>query len=286
MNVKHTIIGLPKSGKSTFLAALYHLVDSGEVETDLKIESYSGDQTYLNAMVRKWLSCEELTRTSQAGFADTNVQLKLKDMVSGGIIELSFPDLAGEEFESQIEYRTCRRSYVETCDEASGLLLFLTPDRPATDGMTVVEQNEALGIPPDPAQAGKAAKPTEWKYNMIPVQAQLVELLQFINAPPFQRKHRNVAVVISAWDLIKAQDCKPELWLVREMPFLSNFLFANPDLFTYQIYGVSAQGGDVKDDAKKAELCAMTQSHRIDCVGPKCRPNDITAPIRWLSDAQ
>lgn len=42
MNANHTIIGMPNSGKTTFLAALWHLVTSGEVKSSLALDHLEG----------------------------------------------------------------------------------------------------------------------------------------------------------------------------------------------------------------------------------------------------
>ena len=44
----YTIIGMPSSGKTTFLAALWHLITSGELDPSLTLERLEGDYYYLN----------------------------------------------------------------------------------------------------------------------------------------------------------------------------------------------------------------------------------------------
>ena len=40
--------GLPGTGKTTFLAALWHVAKSHEVEGSMRLEKREGDQEYLN----------------------------------------------------------------------------------------------------------------------------------------------------------------------------------------------------------------------------------------------
>jgi GTPase SAR1 family protein len=51
------ICGLPESGKTTFLAALWHVVfERANPDAHLKFDSLSyGDHTHLNAIMRRWL---------------------------------------------------------------------------------------------------------------------------------------------------------------------------------------------------------------------------------------
>jgi hypothetical protein len=278
--IHHTIVGLPKSGKTTFLAALYHLVDSGETKTKLRIERYSGDQSYLNQIVKTWLECKEVIRTSQA--EDTYVELLLQDRESGRGINLAFPDLAGEAFEMQIAQRCCRPEYVAGCNLGGGILLFVSPDRPGNDGMTLVDQNAVVGHPTT-EEAVKSVTTNPWSHKMIPSQVQLVELLQFMQLAPFKQQRRRVAVIISAWDLVAEPRPAPDVWLRREMPLLSQFLQTNQGAFGSRIYGISALGGDIKDDQTRDALIEMTHSERIICTGPECSLHDLTAPILWLT---
>lgn len=279
--IHHTVIGLPRSGKTTFLAALYHLVDAGEVESKLKIKKYLGDQSYLNQIVETWLECKEVLRTSQAG--NTKVELLLEHKESGREILLGFPDLAGEAFETQIEQRRCGAEYIDGCNRSGGILLFISPDRPGDEGLTVVDQNALLGQPTVEEMVESAHGSQAWSHKMMPAQVQLVELLQFMLSPPFVKRRRRLAVVVSAWDLIMEPRPTPGDWLIREMPLLSQFLDTNIDSFETRIYGVSALGGNIHDAGQRGALMETIQSERVICVGPECRPHDLTSPIFWLT---
>jgi hypothetical protein len=282
MPIHHTIVGLPRSGKTTFLAALYHLIDSGEVKSKLRIASYVGDQSYLNNILETWLECKEVIRTSQA--SNTKVELLLENQETGRMINLAFPDLAGEIFEMQVAQRRCRPEYVEGCNANGGILLFVSPDRPADDGMTLVEQSDAFGQP-TPDQIAKIATATTkpWSHKMIPTQVQLVELLQFMQLKPFTPQCRRVAVIVSAWDLVAQPRPEPHVWLQCEMPLLSQFLQTNQDAFESRIYGISALGADIKNAERRNALIGTTHSERVICVGPDCSSHDLTVPILWLT---
>src|ERR1700761_1052789 len=95
----HSILGLPRSGKTTFLAALWHLIDAGEVATKLVLDKLVGDHAYLNAIAEAWRRCEEVPRTSMA--AETKVTIHVHAQAIGQKMALEFPDLSGESFEIQ-----------------------------------------------------------------------------------------------------------------------------------------------------------------------------------------
>ena len=294
----HCIVGLPRSGKTTFLAALWYLIGSGEVPTSMVLEHYSGDYKYINALEESWLKCEEMPRTSSlAGVGDVN--MLINDKTSGNKITLRFPDLAGEVFEAQIASRSCSESYFNYFSLDGGILLFVNADR-KTDGLTHLDLAGILGGDFDegdqglavntaqvdldklPAGEQEAEISVEWSAKLIPEQVQLVELLQFLQRKPFVRKARKLAIIVSAWDIVSNAELDPSAWLKREFPLLYQFVESNPDSFEFRVYGVSAQGGPVTG-SKRAELLQMVPSTRIRCVGPGIDGHDITTPLVWLS---
>ena len=64
MNRKKIVLcGLPSSGKSTFLAALGHLLTTDELPTALSLKELPGSREYLIYLARKWVKFEEIERT-------------------------------------------------------------------------------------------------------------------------------------------------------------------------------------------------------------------------------
>lgn len=269
----HTIIGLPRTGKTTFLAALWHVLDAGEVSTRLILDRLSRDNAYLNSIVDAWRRCQIVPRTSAA--AEQEVTLHVRDTLTGKIGELHFPDLAGESVNQQVEQRSCTVGYVQRFDQDGGVMLFVTADK-VQDDRTILdfatfEDDETL-----PAEYEGA----EWTPRLIPQAVRVVELLQFLQRPPFAIRKRKLAVVVSAWDVVLDVSVTPDTWLARELPLLSQYLESNRESFDVRCYGVSAQGGDV--EIARDALLDQVPSQRIKCVGHESSPHDLTAPIMWL----
>ena len=270
----HSLIGLPHSGKTTFLAALWHLLTSSETKSTWVLDHLDGDNQYLETIVAAWRSGDEVPHTSMQ--SERTVTIHVKSSISGEHLALSFPDLSGESFDMQCLVRRCKPDYVERIDMAHGILLFLNADR-ATDGVTILDLGEL-------AETTQDAEAKPWSAKMIPEQVRLVELLQFATRRPFARKKRRIAVVISAWDVVLEPRPAPDVWLARERPLLYQYLASNPSLWESRVFGVSAQGGNVKDADKRAELLEMIPSNKIECVGPEVEnPHDLTSLIRWIS---
>jgi len=292
----HSILGLPRSGKTTYLAALWHLIDAGEAHTTLVLDRLVGDHAYLNKIVEAWRRCEEVPRTSM-GAEEKSLSIHVHERETGTKAILAFPDLSGESFERQFATRACTPEYVEGFEGEGGIVLFINADRPS-DGMTILDiapavaegdvqgqlQEQQLAEPPGEPDGQKQKIAVErWKPNCVPEQVRLVDLLQFIQRPPFRRRIRRIAVIISAWDVLGTTALQPFEWLAREMPLLDQFLANSPESFEVRVYGVSAQGGTVRGNSR-IDLLKMSQpSLRIRCVGSNTGPHDLTAPLVWLS---
>jgi hypothetical protein len=278
----HTIIGMPSSGKTTFLAALWHLLTAGELDSKLELETLKGDVTYLNGIVEMWRKCKQVRRTSIA--EESDIVMYLKDRTGQRSFVLSFRDLSGEAFKSQFATRTCSAEFVEHLNGDGTVLLFVTADRPHQAVSILDAGVDLIG------NVGNASVETAWTHESVSEQAKLVDLLSGMQQDPFQRKLRKLALVISAWDVVEAENPArtPEQWLQEELPFLWQFLTSNPQSFRVQVYGVSAQGGDISETAGNTDtrtaLLEKVPSERIVVKHGSEITNDLSQPILWLSE--
>ncbi|PDT81355.1 hypothetical protein [Sinorhizobium sp. BJ1] len=272
----HSILGLPRSGKTTFLAAFWHLIDAGEVETKLTLDRLVGDNRYLNEIVEAWRRCEEVPRTPVA--AETQVAIHVHEPATARKAVLEFPDLSGESFEEQFAGRSCTPGYLNGLSRNGGILLFINADR-AQDGITHLDLAPVILGDSNPENPEDER---EWSPSLVPEQVRLVDLLQFIQRAPFEIRRRRLAIGVSAWDVVSDPELTPSDWLARELPFLNQFLKANRESFDVRVYGISAQGGAVTGDSRE-RLARETPSRRIRCMGPDADLHDLTAPVVWLS---
>lgn len=269
-------IGLPGSGKTTFLAALWHVLSDGSGATSLKLTKLSGDRTYLNQITKEWRECSQVLRTNLQ--AEQVVVLHL-DGEGFGAFDLSIPDLAGEAFKQQLSDRRMSRRHDAFVQEATGVMLFLHPDVQKGTQLTVARRLEAE-LPGAHEEAAGVSVDNTWSPELLPTQAKLVELLQFL-LERTQRKLR-VAVVVSAWDLVDKFGA-PHEFVARELPLLQQFLEVHDDRFEYSVFGVSAQGGDITVAAEKQTLLELDDAlKRIKVRQEQQTTQDITKPIAWL----
>ncbi len=272
-------VGLPQSGKTTYLAALWHVLEDQSSTTRLKRKQNSVDRTYLNQIAEAWRACTPVPRTALQS-DDTTVALHLEGD-GFGEFTLTVPDLGGEAFEQQLEHRKMSAAHSALFREANGVLLFVHPD--VEKGTRISEQDQIAasigGATEAPSGAnGHAAVPVPWKVEMLPTQAKLVELLQFLLEMVDQRLR--VAVVVSAWDLVADVGQTPREYVSGRMPLLRQFLDANDDVFDHAVFGISAQGGAIPDE--KSKLLGLDSLERIKVCHENENDHDITKPIAWL----
>ena len=302
-------MGLPESGKTTFLAALWHLLTNRKVVVRLSLEKLSADEAaYLRAIATRWAQAKKQERTFQSG--NKNVKLTLKSQ-GGEVFDLTFPDIAGEAFSQMWEMRECTTAVAEAL-RATGVLLFIHVDKIKSPGW--IADDAALADHLSEAQAGAGADalpnapvnvpanaskeaqaevqldgPVKWKPESSPTQVQLVDMLRCLQVPPLSVGPRKLAVVLSAWDKVQNDDVSPERFLELHLPLLHQYLAHGlADGWSHRIFGVSAQGAEYDDvegkPSAEAEMMRGMEvpSQRIKVVVGDVTSHDLTEPVNWL----
>lgn len=280
-----TICGFPESGKTTYLAALWHLLTARAVQTSLRFESLrNGDFSHLNALAARWRDGLTQLRT------DPSNQLVSMNLLDGSSVplRLTFPDLSGESYRVMFEERDCAPAVAEILSRGEGILFCIHADRIRQPHLVVdvVSQSNALG---SPIPAGQEVA---WSPRLSPTQVQIVELLQLFRLPPLALPSQSIAFALSAWDKVAEEGRTPQAFLAERLPLLDQYLHSGADEWIWRVYGVSAQGGDYEKEnealspsqlAKLQELKAMDEpSMRIRVVSESSESPDLTEPIAWL----
>lgn len=237
MYKKCFIAGLPSAGKTTFLAALWNLINHNP-DAKLKLNKIENGQ-YLANLSNKWANMEPLERTVPSG-EQANISIKL-EMTNKTIFDLQLPDLSGETFQSQYEMREISEEVAKYIEDADAVLFFINVNSIKLLGL-ISEQTFPRSSNPATNVVNRNPKEDD------PIQIQVIELLQFIL---FIHKNKmlKIGFIFSAWDLIKSKlnDIKPEQFLEERMNMLWQFCQANQDIIEYQTWGVSAQGGSFNE---------------------------------------
>ncbi|MGJ7918414.1 TRAFAC clade GTPase domain-containing protein [Massilia sp. LXY-6] len=276
------VLGLPASGKTTFLAALWHLLSARKVPSRLSLVKLKAmEAEHLKEITTRWLHARKQERTFQSKNRTAVISLKTTE---GQECHLSFPDIAGEAFAQIWESRECDTDVVDAL-KAQGVMLFIHSSNINYPGWISDDTrlSKQLGI------TRKPGEPIPWEARFAPTQVQLVDLLRCLQEGPLNVGPRKLAVILSAWDLAEGEEKTPEKYLEAHLPLLHQYLnYGLNASWQFKIYGVSAQGGEY--DGDKDEPCADAQrmrdldvpSHRIKVEASGSSSNDLTEPLFWL----
>src|ERR1035438_9438833 len=119
------LMGLPNTGKTSFLAALWYLVQHPQVACKFRLEKLEGDNKYLNQISQAWVEYTPVPHTRID--SETLVSMLLKNETTGQKLTLFFPDLSGESFRLQWTARQFTKGYDKLLQQASGAMLFVNP---------------------------------------------------------------------------------------------------------------------------------------------------------------
>jgi hypothetical protein len=277
---KKLMVGLPGAGKTTFLAALWHVVEEGDIETALKLKELHGDRRHLDVIRDNWLCLKKTERTKTANEQLVSMILEGPD---GDSIELFLPDMSGESFDGYWTDRRWDMDHEDLVQEASGALFFIHPSAIVVphriDAVDRILSEFVEEVAEEVVEEGDLSP---FDKKDVPTQVKLVEILQFIESRRENRDAFNISVVVSAWDLLENHETCPEDWLRKRLPLLFQYLKSNVKTFPFEVYGVSAQGGDLDSDMEVLQK-TMRPSERIRVVrkgDSSC--NNITLPIENL----
>lgn len=275
------VMGLPGSGKTTYLAALWHLVSEGEIDSKLKYVSLrAGNAEHLHEIATLWRDAKRQERTSVSG--DKLVSMILQ--AEGGEPQtVTFPDIAGEAFRQMWELRECDETVVSWLKEP-GVLLFIHADKVSVPKWVVQEKLllEDLEVEREQMEV------VDWSPSLAPTQVQLTDLLQSMQSESLDVGPRRLGIILSAWDKAVGRGLSPEEYLAKRMPMFSQFLAHGLDSrWEVRIYGVSAQGGDYDSKTNALEEAKRlrevnTPSERILVVYAGAESHDLTEPLQWL----
>lgn len=266
------VVGLPETGKSSFIQAVDETFKHPATSDDLRAFGLAHDRSYIQSGKANFLAGKKLIRTDLQQ-DDTSVELWFEHPPTKRRGRLYLPDKKGEIFRDQWVYRRWTKEYRESLEGIAGALVFLRADDKSRN-------DELLGalVSGTPSSA-----PRVWDMKNACAQVQLVDVLQFIVEHGDISKPLRIAVLISAWDTVgQAGDIRPKdpaKFLQREWALLAQYLRANPHSLIEKIYGVSAYGGQPD---KLGALVEQPAHERSLLTEGAETTRDLTRPLRWL----
>ena len=277
------LIGLPESGKTTYIGALWNYINSIMEKKSIELHSLEGvDTEYLDSIADKWSSCEKIDRNYRTT-PISKIQMKVKIVETNSILAIDIPDLSGETIGDTFEHREWSIEFDELAKNTLSIIMFVSVLNSNNKPTLLIHANEIEDCL-DTISATSNIKPVEYNPQYTCNQVKLVEALQLINLEKEKHGKINIGVVVSAWDraiISHGKDYKPSEWISKECPLLYQFLCSNDESFDVSFFGISAQGGDY--DKEKADLIKKELHDRIMVISDEGLSFDIAKPIVWLT---
>jgi len=272
-------IGLPESGKTTYLGALWYYIFSNPADSKYRCDSLANTELeYLNSISRSWASCEDVIRTSQVKVE--KVTINMRETETDQTISLIIPDISGETFKKQFEDREWEEDFDTILENSNGILLFIDPRDKKNRPKFIYHENQHFKIF-DEDYVNDNPQQT-WNEDLAPSQVKLVDFLQMVDwSKPNAIK--KISIIISCWDLINSDE-KPEDWLAKEMPLLSQYLKSNSNIFLTKYFGISSQGGSYDTDDARELLLQKDPLQRIIINDGEKITNNILSPLLWITN--
>lgn len=238
------ILGLPAAGKSTFLGALFYLLmNEEEGKCSLIIKHVLGDATYIGQLSNAWAEYREVDRTNLSN-KSLKTELELEDN-NHNVYKIKFPDSSGEKFKKMLNDRFIEIEEVNEIKSANRFFLFINPQH--------IEEPHFISEVPEQIRKENDINVDINKKDKTPTETELVELIQFLLYIKGDT-NINLDFVISAWDLLNESTKKPMEYIEKTFPLLNQYVIANNDKIKIKCWGVSAQGGNLKDEEERLEL--------------------------------
>lgn len=284
------IIGLPSSGKTTFLAALGCFFSRGSYRNWNVRETETAE--YFQEIGEKWSRCEEMNHTS----TDTREEITVTfhNNNTGNVCKLKMPDRAGEFFKRSFRTDVREREFQKEIRNSDRILVFINPDKFEKEplignlrynvkkyvGEVPDEDSEDRNIRKSEDEAenktddkngdtNKNKNENENARNLGTIRlddsAENVELLQSIVSAYRFGEMARVTIVVSAWDVFEYQAI-PECVIKKEVPLLWQFLRGNRDRLEVDYVGVSAQGGRWDSEENREKIIKKPWKERLKAV--------------------
>jgi len=295
------MIGLPETGKTSFLAAFVYYV---EAEIEIKrLTQYklSSNTTYITLIRQSWLKGvrPERTKVSASKNKNTTAEIYLRDTQTNENITLHICDNFGEAYESQFNLRYLDSEYLAQIKHSAGMILFIHPvsiqyptlieDLKLANDVADLINSSIGGSEEGEDKDGETKIPesdviSQFKIEETPTSVVLVDLLES-HLEFSEYKPMNLAVVVSAWDVVKgtSDEISPLKWIELNLPLLYQYLITNFERLNFKTFGISAVGGNITDPVVAESLRKFHEPmERVMVVEDEGTHKNIASPVEWI----
>ena len=216
------LVGLPASGKTTFLAAFWNVI----VRTGCRWCARARSSGCARGPPERPDGSLATVRSGQPNEyrRRANCRRSESNPVTGNpSLRSSCPTSLVNQSSEALRIANGRLAFRDYVHDSTGVLLFVHP-KEISEPWPILDAMEIAGAEASPSpESGMtdASAKSEWSANQVPTDVQLVDLLQLLCAEIATERFR-LAVIVSAWDLVDEQGA-PSEWLAKELPLVDQF---------------------------------------------------------------
>ena len=267
--VNALLVGLPKTGKTTYLALAYGTILDDDA-CGVSLDAHDDDLAYLNRILGALQEYRAADHTLVGQTEGLSLLLRFGQQEAARV---EVPDLSGETWEGVHVDRVWERELVDSVPSCAGVVLFTNvDDHKAVQTVTELQADtEALGDTSWDKDAPHSPDVPE-----APTQLVLVDLLHAL-----RRVHSGtfrVSVVLSAYDTAQPPGIAPADWSEANLPLLDQYLAVNADVIESRTFGVSGQGGSYPPGADQLAASLLERAY---VLGPDGQSTTLLAPLLW-----
>lgn len=293
-NINCLIAGLPQSGKSTYIGALWYIVQNSKPVIDLCLESGNNPPDniqHLNALLDKWAKLQKMRTPNDV---TDNITMNLRRKLDGIEFSLAIPDFRGESIRNIIN-GVPSEALLSWCEKSTSLLYLVNNINVSELYENMRVKDEELHNKATSQETTAIEEPTFDISQMITLSQDMI-ILKYLSQ---NMNFKKVIIGISAWDEIYTSEnsVTPEEHMKENSPALYNLIkYRFKDV---KIIGISAQGdkykykegqenSEIEEHKELVEefedmMVQKTQDgKRAYVVMDKDPEYDITLPINYL----
>ncbi|WP_296243164.1 MULTISPECIES: hypothetical protein [unclassified Psychrobacter] len=273
------VIGRANSGKTQFAGQLYGRLQ--ETDSALKISKTPANLEMLGEVL------EALSQGNVAGHtvAETWDSLELP-IVNDNNHEfiINWPEYAGEQWDTIFSTRSMSEQWKEQLESSNRWLIIIR----LAEELTYPDFLDKLPNNTRPKKQDEPATSSGWDANAYWVE-KLQILLHLSKIGTSKKvKQPKIAVLLSCYDELDADEVTPNNVLEKRLPLLASFLLSNWEKNSLSIWGLSALGKDLKPDSNDDDFIDEGAENQGWVIAPNETLNnkdaDLTLPIKWLLD--